>query len=341
MRSRDRFASAIGGDAAVSSPVSTRLTDIPERAGGETARADDAKRRPASPGGWLASTKSTSAGSAKTTVPFVPTARASASAANPSSAARRPDREVRADDEERGDHQVVESGRSLEHDHGEGRERQRPERSRAPTHPRRRAIPTIATHAASDREQLNEADEAVALAQDHRHRRLDLRARRKHVDPLVRGVRDVADGMLLLPERCPRQVVEHRVREALRYGERDDEEVCVGGGRERGEERHRTIAERFARGSACQRGGAGRPSRSHRARASANSRRRPAGATSASARRRGRARARRPRSRRSRRRRRRAGSRRRPKAEAAAPSTAVAATSRTPQRGSACPRRPG
>ncbi len=51
--------------------------------------------------------------------------------------------------------------------------------------------------------------------------------------------------MLLLPERCPRKVVEHRVREALRYGERDDDEVSVEGGREGGEQRHGAIAKRL------------------------------------------------------------------------------------------------
>ena len=91
--------------------------------------------------------------------------------------------------------------------------------------PRRRATPTIAPHAPASGEELDETDVAVTVAQDHRGHGLDLGYRREGVEPVVRGVEDVRDGVLLLPERGPWKVVEQRVRQALRQSEARDEQV--------------------------------------------------------------------------------------------------------------------
>ena len=96
-------------------------------------------------------------------------------------------------------------------------------------------MPTIAPHAPASSEDLDETDVPVAVAQDHRRHRLDLGDRREGVDPDVRSVEHVRDGVLLLPERGPREVVEQRVRQALREREGDGEQIEMHGDRERRE----------------------------------------------------------------------------------------------------------
>ena len=250
----DRVGAAIGRDAASELTRLDEVDGVPERAGDETARAGERQRRPAS-SRLAREHEEHERGQREDECPLRSHRQSERERGEPEVGTRRPHGEVGTDHEERGDHQVVESGRSLERDHGEGRERQPPESSRGATQPEAPRDSEYRDARGDDREQLDEPDEAVSSAPDHRHRRLDLGARREDVDPLVRGVRDEAHRVLLLPERCPRKVVEHRVREALRYRERDDDEVSVEGGREGGEQRHGAIAERFARGRSERRRG--------------------------------------------------------------------------------------
>ena len=94
------------------------------------------------------------------------------------------------------------------------------------------------------REELHETHVPVAVAQDHRRHRLDLGDRREGVDPDVRSVEHVRDGVLLLPERGPREVVEQRVRQALREREADEEQVEMHGDRESRERGDGPVVER-------------------------------------------------------------------------------------------------
>ena len=137
--------------------------------------------------------------------------------------------------------------------------------------PRRRAIPTIAPHGAGEREKLDKADVPVAVAQDHRGHGLDLGDRRECVDPVVRNIEHVRDGVLLLPERSPRQVVEQRVRQALREREADEEQVEMHGDRESRQRGDGPVVESVAQKCATRaRGGLGRSHRSHRTSARTN-----------------------------------------------------------------------
>ena len=96
-----------------------------------------------------------------------------------------------------------------------------------------------------EREELDECDVAVPAAEDHRHRRLDLRSGREDVDPAVGRIRDVPHRLLLLPQRGTREVVEHRVREALGNRQSNDERVSVRQDSHRREDRDRPVAQRL------------------------------------------------------------------------------------------------
>ena len=147
-------------------------------------------------------------------------------------AVRRPEREVHARDQERRDDQVVERRGRLEHHDREGRIGECCKDSGSRIEPEAAGDPRDRDASESKRDQLHEAYVAVAAAEDHRCRRLDLCVRREYVDSHLRNVRDVGDRVLLLPESAPREVVEHGVGQALRDRQRDREEICL---RDRGE----------------------------------------------------------------------------------------------------------
>ena len=206
-------------------PVCGEIDDEPEEPATRPAAPNstrDAQRR----GGWLASAKSASAGSANTAVSLVPSARARASAARGTRRGMYPC-EVGAGDQQRGDDEIVQCSRGLQRHHGEGRERERAEHSgsKAQTEPARDPDDRYARE--EEREELNDRDVTVSPAQDHRGHRLDLGVRREGVDALVGRIGDVGHGVLLLPQRGPREVVEERVPGALRNGESARQEVRV------------------------------------------------------------------------------------------------------------------
>ena len=58
----------------------------------------------------------------------------------------------------------------------------------------------------------------------------------------------MGDGVLLLPQRGTWQVVEHRVRKALRYGQRDREQVGVEPDDNHGEHGDGAVPEGLASG---------------------------------------------------------------------------------------------
>ncbi len=129
--------------------------------------------------------------------------------------------------EECGDDEVVECRRGLQDDDRERRIQRRSERGCPAIEPEPPRDPEDPHRRDRDGEELRERDVAIPSAQDHRGRGLDLRVGRMSVDRLVRRVRDVGDGVLLLPEGSPRKVIDERVDHRLRHRQRHDQDVGV------------------------------------------------------------------------------------------------------------------
>ncbi len=120
------------------------------------------------------------------------------------------------------------------------------EGGRAPTEAQPPRDPGDREAGSDECEELDECDVTVTAAQDHGHRRLDLRHGREDVDPAVGCVRDVSHRLLLLPQRGAREVVEHRVGQALRNRQGNDERVTMGQDGHCREDGDRPVAQRLA-----------------------------------------------------------------------------------------------
>ena len=140
--------------------------------------------------GCPARTTSASSGSAMNAVNFVPSARASATAPSASSARVEPTQEVRCGNEERGNDEVVERARALEHDHGHAEKRQRSEQRFASAKAQSTGDAVDAEAGRQSCRVLDEAHVPVVVRQEHREGGSDLGVRRIDIDPEHVRVRD-------------------------------------------------------------------------------------------------------------------------------------------------------